>query len=92
MPFMMRLHFWTDPSLYDLVINIGQLTLEDAVDIICHQTRLKRFQNVMPTFINGNMCGWDFYKASHVLNRFVKFIKRGEKNAGVQVSGAISVE
>ena len=33
----------TDPGLYDLVININQLTWEDAVDIICHQTSLKRF-------------------------------------------------
>ncbi|MEW6671105.1 MAG: cytidylate kinase-like family protein [Thermodesulfobacteriota bacterium] len=34
----------SDPSLYDMVINIGQLTLEDAVDIICHKVSLKRFQ------------------------------------------------
>jgi cytidylate kinase len=33
-----------DPSLYDMVINIGRLTLEDAVDIICHKVSLKRFQ------------------------------------------------
>ena len=33
-----------DPSLYDMVINIGQLTLEDAVDIICHKVSLKRFR------------------------------------------------
>jgi hypothetical protein len=34
----------TDPGLYDMVINIGRLTLEDAVDIICHKVSLKRFQ------------------------------------------------
>jgi len=34
----------TDPSLYDLVINIGQLTIEDAVEIICHKVGLKRFR------------------------------------------------
>lgn len=34
----------TDPSLYDMVINIGKLTLEDAVDIICHRVGLKRFR------------------------------------------------
>jgi len=34
----------TDPGLYDMVINIGHLTLEDAVDIICHKVSLKRFQ------------------------------------------------
>lgn len=33
----------SDPSLYDLVININQLTLDDAVDIICHKVGLKRF-------------------------------------------------
>jgi len=33
-----------DPSLYDMVVNIGQLTLEDAVDIICHKASMKRFQ------------------------------------------------
>ncbi|MBU2578404.1 cytidylate kinase-like family protein [Patescibacteria group bacterium] len=33
-----------EPSLYDMVINIGQLTLEDAVDIICHKVSLKRFR------------------------------------------------
>ena len=34
----------TDPSLYDMVINIGKLTMEDAIDIICHKVSLKRFQ------------------------------------------------
>lgn len=33
-----------DPTLYDMVINIGHLTLDDAVDIICHKAGLKRFQ------------------------------------------------
>ena len=34
----------SDPSLYDLVINISNLTVDVAVDIICHQVGLKRFQ------------------------------------------------
>jgi cytidylate kinase len=34
----------SDPSLYDLVINISNLTVDVAVDIICHQAGLKRFQ------------------------------------------------
>lgn len=34
----------TDPSLYDMVINIGHLTLEDAAEIICHKVSLKRFR------------------------------------------------
>jgi hypothetical protein len=34
----------SDPRLYDLVINIGQTGLEDAVDIICHKIGLDHFQ------------------------------------------------
>ncbi len=34
----------TDPSLYDLVLHIHKLTVDDAVDIICHTTGLKHFQ------------------------------------------------
>src|SRR4030066_398856 len=33
-----------DSSLYDLVVNIKTLTVEDAVDIICNTARLERFQ------------------------------------------------
>jgi len=33
-----------DPSLYDMVINVGHLTPEDAVEIICHRVSMKRFQ------------------------------------------------
>ena len=36
----------SDPSLYDLVINIGQLSIDSAVEIICRNIGLKRFQNV----------------------------------------------
>jgi cytidylate kinase len=34
----------SDPSLYDLVIHLKKLTIDDAVDIICHTVHLKRFQ------------------------------------------------
>ena len=34
----------SDPRLYDLVLNISQLTLDVAVDIICHKIGLKQFQ------------------------------------------------
>jgi cytidylate kinase len=34
----------TDPGLYDMVINIGRLTPEDAVDIICDKARHQKFQ------------------------------------------------
>lgn len=34
----------SDPSLYDLVLHIDQITAEDAVDIICHKVGLRSFQ------------------------------------------------
>ena len=33
-----------DPTLYDLVLHIHKITVDDAVDIICHVARLKHFQ------------------------------------------------
>ncbi|RLB82669.1 MAG: cytidylate kinase-like family protein, partial [Deltaproteobacteria bacterium] len=33
-----------DPSLYDIVINIKKMTVDDAVDIICHTVSLETFQ------------------------------------------------
>jgi cytidylate kinase len=33
-----------DPSLYDLVIHIHKITVDDAADIICHTAALKGFQ------------------------------------------------
>ena len=33
-----------DPSVYDLVIHIRQITTDDAVDIICHTALLDQFQ------------------------------------------------
>jgi len=33
-----------DPSLYDLVIHIRKLTVDDAADIICHAVGLERFK------------------------------------------------
>ena len=33
-----------DPSLYDLVLHIHKITVDDAVDIICHTAGLKHFQ------------------------------------------------
>ena len=42
------LHFYgihiEDPGLYDLVININKLTVEEATDLIANTTRLSRFQ------------------------------------------------
>ena len=32
-----------DPSLYDLVVHIHKVTVDDAVDIICHTAALKHF-------------------------------------------------
>jgi len=34
----------TDSSLYDLVLHIHKITVDDAVDIICHTAGLKHFQ------------------------------------------------
>lgn len=33
-----------DSRLYDLVINIGKITIADAVDLVCQTVRLKAFQ------------------------------------------------
>jgi len=33
-----------DSRLYDLVINIGKVTLDDAVDLVCQTVQLKAFQ------------------------------------------------
>ena len=33
-----------DSRLYDLVINIGKITIDEAVDLICQTVRLKAFQ------------------------------------------------
>lgn len=34
----------SDPRLYDLVIHIGKVTVDDAVDLICHTSGLERFK------------------------------------------------
>ena len=34
-----------DPSLYDLVIHVHQISVDDAVDIICHTAALEHFKN-----------------------------------------------
>jgi hypothetical protein len=34
----------SDPGLYDLVIHIDHITVDDAVDIICHKIGTKHFQ------------------------------------------------
>jgi cytidylate kinase len=33
-----------DPKLYDLVLHIHKLTVDDAVEVICHTVKLARFQ------------------------------------------------
>lgn len=33
-----------DPSLYDLVLHIRKLTVEDAAEVICHVVRMERFR------------------------------------------------
>ncbi|MEW6674269.1 MAG: response regulator, partial [Thermodesulfobacteriota bacterium] len=39
----------SDPSLYDMVIHIDTITVNDAVDIICKKVGLKRFQTTSGT-------------------------------------------
>lgn len=34
---------WTDASLYDMVLNLEQVTVEDACEIVCSASQLKRF-------------------------------------------------
>ncbi len=34
----------SDPGLYDMVINVGRLTVEDAAEMICNRVSRKRFQ------------------------------------------------
>ena len=34
-----------DSRLYDLVINIGKVTIEHAVDLVCQTVKLKAFQS-----------------------------------------------
>jgi hypothetical protein len=34
----------SDPGLYDMVLHIRKITVDDAVDIICHTVGLKDFQ------------------------------------------------
>jgi cytidylate kinase len=35
---------WTDASLYDIVLNLEQMTVEEACDIVCSASQLKRFE------------------------------------------------
>jgi len=35
---------WTDASLYDLVLNLEQMTVEDACEVVCCAAQLKRFE------------------------------------------------
>jgi hypothetical protein len=35
---------WTDASLYDLVLNLEQMTVEEACDVVCSASQLKRFE------------------------------------------------
>lgn len=37
----------SDPSLYDLVLHIGEITVEDAVDTICRVIGSKRYQTTL---------------------------------------------
>jgi cytidylate kinase len=40
---------WADPSLYDVVLNLEQMNLEDACEVICTLAASKRFQSTTAT-------------------------------------------
>lgn len=35
---------WKDPSLYDLILNLDQLDIDSACNIVCHMAGMERFQ------------------------------------------------
>ena len=37
----------SDPSLYDLVLHVGEITVEDAVDAICHVIGFKQYETTL---------------------------------------------
>jgi len=39
----------TDPSLYDLIIHIGQIKIDDAVDLVCYASEMKCFKITQET-------------------------------------------
>lgn len=56
-----------DPSLYDLVIHIHRITVNDAVDIICHTAALDHFK----TTPESQQAVQDLYLASQLKVRLV---------------------
>ncbi len=59
-----------DSSLYDLVVHIKILTVEDAVDIICNTARLERFQTTSESQQAMN----DLVTAANVKAALVPFV------------------
>ncbi len=35
---------WNDPNLYDLVVNLDQITIESACDVVCHLTDMEGYR------------------------------------------------
>jgi cytidylate kinase len=35
---------WNDPNLYDLVVNLDQITIESACDVVCHLSSMEGYQ------------------------------------------------
>jgi osmotically-inducible protein OsmY len=40
---------WADTGLYDIVINLEQISVEDACEIVCSTSRLKFFESSVET-------------------------------------------
>jgi cytidylate kinase len=38
---------WTDAALYDLVLNLEQMTVEEACDVVCCASQLRRFESTL---------------------------------------------
>jgi cytidylate kinase len=66
-----------DPSLYDLVINFGGLSPDDAVDMICRTARLSRFQATA----KSQRAMDDLFLAAQVKAKLVKRFPRASVTA-----------
>lgn len=56
-----------DPSLYDLIIHVHRITVEDAVDIICHTVGLEHFK----TTAESQAIVDNLYRAAQVKTKLV---------------------
>jgi len=50
---------WTDPSLYDVIVNLNCISLDSACDVVCHAAELSEFRTTPETqkIINNLVLG-----------------------------------